>query len=96
MNEIVEEYYKKILKLKEKDCIIIYRKDFKKINEALSKKLIIRILEDLNGSNQNIEMVHINTINDLIKNKPSGKKFILGNKYFVENVDKCEVKFAKM
>lgn len=96
LNEIVEEYYKKVLKFREKDYIIIDRKIFKEISQGISKKLIIKILEDLNGSNQNIEMIHINTIDDLIKNKPSNKKFILGNKYYVENVDKTEVKFAKM
>lgn len=96
INEIVEEYYNKILKIKEEKYIIIDRKAFKEINTALSKKIIIKILEELNGSNQNLEMIHIKTVDDLIRNKPSNKKFILGKKYYVENVDKYEVKFEKM
>lgn len=96
INEIVNEKYNTIINYQKNNCISINKKEFQKINTAISKKIVIKLLEKLNGSNQNIERIHIETIVDLINNKPTGKKFILGNKYIVENVNKNETKFYKM
>ncbi len=96
INEIVDENLNKVINYEDSNSISINRREFKKINLAISKKMIIVILEKIKGSNQHIEKVHINTILDLINNKPTGKKFILGKEYSVENTSKEESIFYKI
>lgn len=96
IDEIVDEKLKDIIVEKRNNCIVIDRKKANLLNNAILKRIIIKVLEYINGSNQNIETTHINIILDLIKNKATGKQFIIGKKYKVENIANKKTKFIKL
>ena len=68
---------------KEKGKIYINVKEFNKNSRAMKYRLIRRILEELLGTLQGIEMIHIKDTCKLIETCHTGKQYILGNKYKV-------------
>ena len=85
--EIIEQAVEdKLLSLdikKEKGRIYINSKEFNKNSTAMKYRLIRRILEEILGNLQGIEMIHIKDTCKLIETCNTGKQYILGNKYKV-------------
>jgi len=83
INEAVEEKYRLLNINKQKGKIYINTKQFNKNSVAMRYQLIRRILIELLGNLQGIEMVHIKDTCNLIESSITNKQYILGNKYKV-------------
>lgn len=83
IKDAVEEKYQSLHMKKEKNKIYISAKEFNKNTTAMKYQLIRRILAELLGNIQGVEMVHIKDICKLIESSITNKQYILGNKYKV-------------
>ena len=68
---------------KEQDKIYINTKEFNKNSTPMKYQLVRRIIMELCGNIQCVEMVHIKDTCKLIETSITGKQYILGNKYKV-------------
>ena len=83
IEQAVEEKYLSLNIRKEKGKIYINTKEFNKNSTAMKYQLIRRILMELIGNLQGVEMVHIKDTCRLIESSVTRKQYILGNKYKV-------------
>ncbi len=83
IHEAVEEKHKALNVKKEQDKIYISTKEFNKNSTAMKYQLIRRIITELCGNIQCVEMIHIKDTCKLIEASITGKQYILGNKYKV-------------
>lgn len=83
INDAVEKEYNKLnLKIEENKITVDTRK-FNLNTEAMKYRLVRRIISELVGNVQNVEMIHIKDTCKLIEANITGKQYILGNKYKV-------------
>lgn len=73
-----QKIYQKLLIEKSKDQIIINLKEFNKQENVIKKRLILKAIEQLMGSTDRIEKIHIEDIVKLCVNN-------IGNKYLMPN-----------
>ena len=79
----VEDKYE-LLNIKKQDGkIYINTKEFNKNSTAMKYQLIRKILTELCGNIQGVEMIHIKDTCKLIESSITNKQYILGNKYKV-------------
>ena len=83
IKETVEQKYLELKVIKQDGKIYINTKEFNKNSTAMRYQLIRRILIELLGNLQNVEMVHIKDTCKLIETSITNKQYILGNKYKV-------------
>lgn len=83
IQEAVEEKYKALNVKKEQDKIYISTKEFNKNSTAMKYQLIRRLITELTGNIQCVEMIHIKDTCKLLEASITGKQYILGNKYKV-------------
>ncbi len=83
INDAVEEKYSKLNIEKHEGKISINTKEFNKNSIAMRYQLIRKILTELLGNLQGVEMVHIKDTCKLIEASITNKQYILGNKYKV-------------
>ena len=83
IKEAVEEKYQSLNIKKEDGKIYINTKEFNKNSTAMKYQLVRRILTDLLGNLQGIEMVHIKDTCKLIEASITNKQYILGSKFKV-------------
>jgi len=95
INEAVEEKYRTLNVIKEDNKIVLDTVEFNDKTTAMRYRLIRKILEELLGNTQNIEMIHIKDTCKLIKSNITGKQYILGNKYKVVIEKKNMAVFVK-
>lgn len=91
----VNEAYSKLNVKKENETIILDTRKFNEYSEAMKYRLVRRILTELLGNTQNIEMIHVKDTCKLIEANITGKQYILGNKYKVQIVKKNIAVFMK-
>ena len=83
IEETINEKYNE-LDLKVKDNkIYLNTVEFNKLSIGIRYRLVRKILNELLGSTQNIEMIHIKDTCKLIEENNTKKQYILGNKYKV-------------
>lgn len=95
LERITDELVKAIIISKNKDEIILDVKKFKNVQEELKPRVVIKIITMLLGSAQGIEQVHIMDICKLLNNCITGKKYIIGSRYYVEIVKNRKAKCVK-
>ena len=83
IKEAVEEKYKFLNVKKENGKMYISTKEFNKNPTAMKHQLIRRILTELLGNLQGVEMIHIKDTCKLLEASITNKQYILGNKYKV-------------
>ena len=83
IKEAVEEKYIKLNIKKEDGKIYIDTKEFNRNSTAMKYQLIRRILTELIGNLQGVEMIHIKDTCRLIEASITNKQYVLGNKYKV-------------
>lgn len=83
IKEAVREKYSNLNVKKEQGKIYISTKEFNKNTTAMKYQLIRRILTELCGNIQGVEMIHIKDTCKLLETSITGKQYILGNKYKV-------------
>lgn len=83
IKESVEEKYRSLDIKKEKGKICVNTKEFNKNSTSMKYQLIRRILIELLGNLQGVEMIHIKDTCKLIEASITNKQYILGNKYKV-------------
>ena len=83
ITEAVEEKYTQLGVKKEEGKIYINTKEFNKNTTAMKYQLIRKILTELCGNIQGVEMIHIKDTCKLIESSITNKQYILGNKYKV-------------
>lgn len=83
IQEAVQEKYQTLNVKKEQDKIYINTKEFNKNSTAMKYQLIRRLINELCGNIQCVEMIHIKDTCKLIEASITGKQYILGNKYKV-------------
>lgn len=93
--DAVKEAYSKLNIKKDNDKITIDTIKFNEYSEAMKYRLVRRILTELLGNTQNIEMVHVKDTCKLIEANITGKQYILGNKYKVKIEKKNIAVFMK-
>ena len=83
INQAVNEQYSKLDIKKENNKIIINIPKFNENTLGMKYQLIRKILLELLGNVQGIEMIHVKDTCKLIEANVTGKKYILGDKYKV-------------
>lgn len=83
IKDAVEEKYLKLDVKKQNGKIYVNTREFNKNSLAMRYQLIRRILLELLGNVQGIEMIHVEDTCKLIESSITGKQYILGNKYTV-------------
>ena len=83
IHDAVEEKYISLNVKKQDGKIYINAKAFNKNTQAMKYQLVRRILMELLGNLQGIEMIHIKDTCRLIETCITNKQYILGNKYKV-------------
>ena len=83
ITQAVEEKYKELNVKKTENKIYLDITKFNKNTKAFKYRLIRRILIELLGNTQNVEMIHIKDTCKLIESNITHKQYILGNKYKV-------------
>ena len=83
IRDAVEEKYIALNVKKQDGKIYINAKEFNKNTQAMKYQLVRRILTELLGNLQGIEMIHIKDTCRLIETCITNKQYILGNKYKV-------------
>ena len=83
IKEAVDVAYEKLNVKKEKGKISFITKEFNKNSTAMKYQLVRKIITELNGNLQGVEMVHIKDTCKLIENSITNKQYILGSKYKV-------------
>lgn len=76
------------------NSIVINADIFNKNIIPVRYRLVRKILEELLGNVQGIELIHIQDICELINKCITGKKYIIGNKFEVEVLKKHSIKFT--
>ena len=82
-NSVDEKYSELRLEKNENQIKITDIKSFNLNTEAMRYRLIRKILTELIGNIQGIEMIHIKDTCKLLESRITGKQYILGNKYRV-------------
>lgn len=96
INEYVNQKYNSLNIKRFENCEIIIPADEVNNNTVpVRYRLIRKILEDLLGNIQGIELIHIHDICELIQKCITGKKYIIGNKFEVEVLKKRKIKFRR-
>lgn len=95
LEKITEELVKTIIISKTQNEIVLDVKKFKNVQEELKPRVVIELLTMLLGSAQGIEQVHIMDICKLLNNCITGKKYIIGSKFYVEIVKNRKAKCVK-
>lgn len=95
LEKITEELVKTIIISKTQNEIVLDVKKFKNVQEELKPRVVIEIITMLLGSAQGIEQVHIMDICRLLNNCITGKKYIIGSKFYVEIVKNRKAKCVK-
>ena len=95
-NKIIRIEYNKIIdkELCQKDCIAIKLKDFNCLEKVIKSKIIIYIINELLGSIQGIQKIHIEDIITLCENN-RGNKFLVPNKKIKVLVKNKRIFFMK-
>lgn len=83
IQEAVEEKYINLNVKKTENEISVDTREFNKNTTAMKYQLIRRILVDLIGNLQGVEMIHIKDTCKLLESSITNKQYILGNKYKV-------------
>lgn len=95
LEKITEELVQTIIISKTQNEIVLDVKKFKNVQEELKPRVVIELLTMLLGSAQGIEQVHIMDICKLLNNCITGKKYIIGSKFYVEIVKNRKAKCVK-
>ena len=95
IQEAVEEKYIKLNVKKTENEISLDTREFNKNTIAMKYQLIRRILVELIGNLQGVEMVHIKDTCKLLESSITNKQYILGNKYKVVIMKKNIAVFVK-
>lgn len=95
-NKIVKNEYNKIIdkEIYTKDCIVIKLKEFNKLEKVIKSRLILYTINELLGSYQGIEKIHIEDIIKLCE-KNIGNKFLIPNKKIKVLVKNKRIFFIK-
>lgn len=83
ITEAVEQAYKSLNVKKQDGNIYINTKEFNKNSTAMKYQLIRKIVLELCGNIQGVEMIHIKDVCKLIESSITNKQYILGNKFKV-------------
>lgn len=83
INEAVEDKYNKLSIKKQNNKVELDTREFNKYSLAIRYRIIRKILTELIGNIQGVEMVHIQDTCKLIEANITNKQYILGNKYKV-------------
>lgn len=83
ISEAVEEKYQELNVKKDNDKIYVNTKEFNKYSKAMKHQLIRKILNELCGNLQGVEMIHIKDTCKLLEASITNKQYILGSKYKV-------------
>ena len=83
ITEAVEEKYNKLNITKQEGKIKLDTREFNKYSLGLRYRIIRKIVTELIGNIQGIEMIHIQDTCKLIEANITNKQYILGNKYKV-------------
>lgn len=83
ISEAVEQAYKSLNVKKQDGNIYVNTKEFNKNSTAMKYQLIRKIVSELCGNIQSVEMIHIKDVCKLIEASITNKQYILGNKFKV-------------
>jgi len=83
IKEAVEQAYKELNITKKDGNIYINTKEFNKNSTAMKYQLIRKIILELCGNIQGVEMIHIKDVCKLIESSITNKQYMLGNKFKV-------------
>lgn len=83
IHQAVEEKYRALNVKDEAGKIFFSTREFNKNSTAMKYQLIRRIITELNGNIQGVEMIHIKDTCKLLEASITGKQYILGKKYKV-------------
>ncbi|MEG0281648.1 MAG: tRNA lysidine(34) synthetase TilS [Clostridia bacterium] len=95
LKEVSDKILEKVIVSTNINSIIFDRIKLNENNPAIVKRVLIALIQRVTGRLDGIEYIHINDVQRLIKTAVKGKKYILGNKYTVEIVDKSYAKISK-
>ena len=95
IKDAVQEKYQSLNVKKQQDKIYISTKEFNKNSTAMKYQLIRKLINELCGNIQGVEMIHIKDTCKLIEASITGKQYILGNKYKVVMEKKNIAVFVK-
>lgn len=95
LEKITEELVQTIIISKTQNEIVLDVKKFKNVQEELKPRVVIKIITMLLSSAQGLEQVHIMDICKLLNNCITGKKYIIGSKFYVEIVKNRKAKCVK-
>lgn len=95
LEKITENIISTLIISEKENEIVIDVKKFKNMQEELKPRVVIKIITMLLGSAQGIEQVHIMDICKLLNNCITGKKYIIGSRYYVEIVKNRKAKCVK-
>lgn len=95
LKKITEDIVKTLIISEKENEILLDVKKFKNIQEELKPRVVIEVLKKLLGTAQGIEQVHITDICKLLNNCITGKKYIIGSKFYVEIVKNKKAKCVK-
>lgn len=95
LKSITNQIVQTLVISKSEDELVIDVKKFSKVDDNLKSRVVIQVLDMLLGTTQGIEQVHIMDICKLLNNCITGKKYIIGNKFYVEIVKNKRAKCVK-
>lgn len=80
---------------KSKEYILVDLKKYNYISPELKPRVVVYTLNELLGNVQGIEQVHIKDICKLLDKGITGKKYIIGNKFYIEILKHRKAKYVK-
>lgn len=95
LDKITDNILQALIISKTQNELLIDVKKFKELDEVLKPRVVIKIVTMLLGSAQGLEQVHIMDICKLLNNCITGKKYIIGSKFYVEIVKNRRAKCVK-
>lgn len=96
LKKYTESICSQIIIKKENTEIILDLNVFKAQDKEIKPRIIRGILNELLNSLQGIEQIHIEDICELLNKSITGKKYIIGNKFYIEILKNKKAKCVKL
>lgn len=81
---MAKEEYEKIVIKREKDSVVLNINEFKNMNIAIQKRVVLNAINDIIGTVKGIEDKHIEDICDILRKSITGKSFSIGTKFSIQ------------